>query len=161
MLDLAFAAGSVSVFASVALVPHAVSLASLFLTWVKSLFGRKPAAGEQSGLEIDLDWQSKRFRVWSTRGPAPSGPSSGSPSSQLTQQLPPIAAGCERLPQPPIPVVSEPEPILLHFPPPGHVWTVIVDPESASASEGFRIRECRRRGRRTESSSNGPKKRAA
>jgi hypothetical protein len=48
MLDLAFAAGSVSVFASFVLVPHVVPLASLFLTWVKSLFGRKPAAAEES-----------------------------------------------------------------------------------------------------------------
>ena len=160
MLDLAFAAGSVSVFASVAIMPHVASLVSLFVTWVRSLLAPKRSAGERSGWDIDLDWQTKRFRMSSTREPAPSVPAGGSlfPAAS-PQQLPPIAAGCERLPLPPTPLVSEP--IVLHFPPPGHTWTIVVEPQiTAQAVKEFRPRE-RRRTRRKQASPPPPRKRAA
>jgi hypothetical protein len=147
MLDLAFAAGSVSVCASAALVPHVVPLLSLLLTWVRSLLAPKRAPGERSGWDIDLDWQAKRFRMSSMREPAPSTPSSSSPSPALAVELPPMAAGCERLPQPPTPLVSEPkpEPMLLHFPPPGHTWTIVVAPEiTADVVKEIRSMERRR-----------------
>jgi hypothetical protein len=161
MLDLAFAAGSVSVCASVGIVPHVAHPLSLLVTWVRTLLAPKRAAGEPSGWDIDLDWQAKRFRMSSTRGPAASAAVGSSRCSRLGQQLPRIAAGCERLPLRPTPLVSEP--ILLHFPPPGHTWTIVVEPEiTAEIVEELRTPERRRPVRRTKPSSAPPsRKRAA
>lgn len=158
MLDLAFAAGSVSVFASMAVAPHVAPLMSALLTRIKNLFGAKPTVGERSGWRIEFDWGIKRFGMWSTREPAQSVPASTAPSPAVfEQQLPPIAAGCERLPQPPTPLVSEPEPILLYFPPPGHAWTIVVDPDiTAHIVEQLRAPERSRPVRKAKRSSTPP-----
>ena len=125
MIDLAVAAGSVSVVLTVALNSHAPSLVSLVLVWIKALFSPKRSASARSGLRLDFDWKKKRFRIWWTREPAASRRSNASVSRGLLSTLP-LAAGCERLPASPAPLIHE-RPILL--PPPGHTWTITKTPE--------------------------------